>query len=376
MNFQRPFLQELLTKSSTERLDYFHNITVGHLRLRQALDALLINLQQQTDICVLFVVGPAGVGKTTLRLRAEKLLLEEALTSMSHNTCQIPVAGIEAIPAEGGKFNYKDYYLRVLESLEQLSVTLSTTNSKPNFQNHAIASTTYFASKSSDIVRRALEQAMRHHQMTALMVDEAQHLLMLAGGKQMLHQMNWIKSIANITGTVHILFGTYDLLNCCRLSGQVSRRSEDIHLPRYCSDSKEDVTEFIRILQTFQTHLPLIEEPSLVEKYEYILDYSLGCIGILKTWLTRALRTALADNASTLSWKHIQHNEYSSSRREQIQQEAKAGEQRWRNEVGNQIQTQIETLAPEDLSQPPVKRGRVGKRLAKRDTVGINLDVS
>ncbi|WP_041566580.1 hypothetical protein [Nostoc punctiforme] len=100
MNFQRPFPQELLTKSSTERLDYFHNITVGHLRLRQALDALLINLQQQTDICVLFVVGPAGVGKTTLRLRAEKLLLEEALTSMSYNTCQIPVAGIEAIPAE------------------------------------------------------------------------------------------------------------------------------------------------------------------------------------------------------------------------------------------------------------------------------------
>ncbi|WP_339376573.1 AAA family ATPase [Calothrix sp. NIES-2098] len=109
---------------------------------------------------------------------------------------------------------------------------------------------------SSDIVRRALEQAMRHHQLTALMVDEAQHLLMLAGGKQMLHQMNWIKSIANITGTVHILFGTYDLLNCCRLSGQVNRRSDDIHLPRYLSDSKEDVTEFIRVLQTFQTHIP------------------------------------------------------------------------------------------------------------------------
>ncbi|MCW5318120.1 hypothetical protein GTQ43_31530 [Nostoc sp. KVJ3] len=60
--------------------------------------------------------------------------------------------------------------------------------------------------------------------------------------------MNWIKSIANTTGTVHILFGTYDLLNCCRLSGQVSRRSEDIHLPRYCSDSKvSDVWRDIRV---------------------------------------------------------------------------------------------------------------------------------
>lgn len=39
------------------------------------------------------------------------------------------------------------------------------------------------------------------------------HLLMMAGGHQMLQQMNWIKSIANLTNTVHILFGTYELLN-------------------------------------------------------------------------------------------------------------------------------------------------------------------
>lgn len=56
---------------------------------------------------------------------------------------------------------------------------------------------------------------------------------MMAGGHQMLQQMNWIKSIANITNTTHVLFGTYELLNCCSLSGQLSRRSEDIHLPRY-----------------------------------------------------------------------------------------------------------------------------------------------
>ncbi|BAY14124.1 hypothetical protein [Calothrix sp. NIES-2098] len=102
------------------------------------------------------------------------------------------------------------------------------------------------------------------------------------------------------------------------------------------------------------------------------MDYSLGCIGILKTWLTKALRAALADNALTLSWKYIQLNEYSKARREQIQLEAKAGEQRWRNEVG----TQIETLAAEERSQSPLKKGRVGKRQAKRDPVGINLDVS
>jgi hypothetical protein len=370
---KRLFPQALLTQSSTERLNYFQGITIGHLRLKQALDILLMNLQQPTDICVLFVVGPAGVGKTTLRLRTEKLLMEGALASMNSNICQIPVAGIEAIANEAGKFNYKDYYLRVLESLEKISLNSITTNSTSNYQKYAnTLSATYFASKSSDTVRRALEQSMRHHQLTALMIDEAQHLLMVAGGKQMLHQMNWIKSIANVTGVVHILFGTYDLLNCCHLSGQVSRRSDDIHLPRYSTDNKEDIAEFMRVLRTFQAHLPLVEEPCLVEQYEYFLDYSVGSVGLLKTWLTKALRNALAENATTLNAKYIQQNEYSKARRQQIQQEAQAGEKRWHNEVA----TVTPSLTKEDVRQPSQIKGRVGKRLAKRDPVGINLDVS
>lgn len=42
---KRLFPQALLTQSSTERLNYFQGITIGHLRLKQALDILLMNLQ-------------------------------------------------------------------------------------------------------------------------------------------------------------------------------------------------------------------------------------------------------------------------------------------------------------------------------------------
>ncbi|WP_228061375.1 hypothetical protein [[Phormidium] sp. LEGE 05292] len=92
----------------------------------------------------------------------------------------------------------------------------------------------------------------------------------------MLHQINWIKSIANLTGTVHILFGTYELLNCPPLNGQVGRRSEDIHIPRYHADEAEDVAEFRKIISTFQRHLPLHSEPNLEQHYEYLLEGSVG----------------------------------------------------------------------------------------------------
>ena len=377
MTYQRPFPPTLLEQSSAERLNYFKSITVPHQRLRQAVDSLLLNIQEPADISVFFVVGPAGVGKTTLRLRAEKLLLEASLSNMLACPCQIPVAGVEAIPAERGNFSYKDYYLRVLESLDNIWINSILANKNPNLQTKELYQSTYLQKKSSDVVRRALEKVMQHHQVMALMIDEAQHLLLMASGRQMLQQMNWIKSIANVTGTVHILFGTYDLLNCCTLSGQVSRRSDDIHLERYLTKKQEDIAEFIRIIQTFQMHLPLHEQINLAQRYEYLMDYSIGCVGILKTWLTKALRAALAEESRTLSWKHIQQSEYSPARRKQIREEAEAGERRWQNEVANEVAVESElSNEVQDGTKSITKKRRVGQRQPKRDPVGVNSYVS
>lgn len=373
MTYQGLFPASLLEQSSIERLNYFKNITVPHQRLRQAVNSLVLNIQEPADISVFFVVGPAGVGKTTLRLRVEKLLLEAYLSKMLTNPCQIPVAGVEVIPAERGNFSYKDYYLRVLESLDDIWLNSIAEKKNLNLPAKELYQSAYLQRKNSDVVRRTLEKVMQHYQLIALMIDEAQHMLLMASGRQMLHQMNWIKSIANVTGTVHILFGTYELLNCCALSGQVSRRSDDIHLSRYSTHNQEDIAEFRKIIQTFQVHLPLQEQVNLVQKYEYLMDYSIGCTGILKTWLTKALRSALAEESKTLSWKHIQQNEYSPSRRKQIQEEAEAGERRWRNEVASEAGVK-ETFTKEvqNGTKSITKKRRVGQRQPKRDPAGGN----
>jgi hypothetical protein len=316
----RPFPATLLEQTTSERLAYFQHITVPHQKLRVALATLLMNVEAPIDLSVFFVVGPAGVGKTTLRRRAEKLLLESALSTMPHAPGQFPVAAIEAVPAEKGTFSYKDYYLRVLETLNPLQPQERMVGRDIDSQaNRAPYYYPGFQGKHPDTLRRILEQAMKRHQLKAFMIDEAQHLVLVAGGKQMLHQMDWLKSIANLTETIHVLFGTYDLLNCCTLSGQVSRRSDDIHLARYLPEQSEDVEEFRRVIQTFQEHLPLPEEPNLMQHQDYLLDYSIGCVGILNTWLTKALRMALAEGAKTLHLHHLQQNEYSLARRKQIQ---------------------------------------------------------
>ncbi len=198
---------------------------------------------------------------------------------------------------------------------------------------------------------------------------------MMAGGHQMLQQMNWIKSIANLTGTVHILFGTYELLNCPTLNGQVGRRSEDIHLSPYEADKPEDIAEFIRVIRTFQRHIPLVQEPKLEQHYEYLFSGSVGCVGLLKNWLTRSLRVALAEEARTLNTKHLKVGAFSASRINKIKEEAEQGFRRFQEEssfVARQYLTEYGTKMEVGNCVP--KKGRVGQRKPKRDAVGVNPD--
>ncbi len=56
--------------------------------------------------------------------------------------------------------------------------------------------------------RYALEQALLYRRPMAVMIDEAQHMAKMASGRRLLDQLDVIKSIANRTGTVHVLFTT------------------------------------------------------------------------------------------------------------------------------------------------------------------------
>src|SRR5260370_38303885 len=97
----------------------------------------------------------------------------------------------------------------------------------------------------------AVEQALRYRRPRAVLVDEAQHLPKMASGRRLLDQLDVIKSIANRTGTMHVLFGTYDLLAFRNLSGQLSRRSVDVHFSRSRAPNPEDRTTFLNVLAPF-----------------------------------------------------------------------------------------------------------------------------
>jgi len=68
-----------------------------------------------------------------------------------------------------------------------------------------------------------------------MIIDEAHHMLMVRKNDMasLEFQFEAIKSLALETQTTIVLVGTYRLLDIRDLSGQLVRRSEIIHFPRY-----------------------------------------------------------------------------------------------------------------------------------------------
>ncbi|MEL6929352.1 MAG: hypothetical protein AAFO95_12045 [Cyanobacteria bacterium J06600_6] len=173
------------------------------------------------------------------------------------------------------------------------------------------------------------------------------------------------------------------MLEFRNLSGQLSRRSIDIHFPRYQADCKDDLVEFQRVLKSFGEKMTLEKAPELEIHWEYFYERSVGCVGILKDWLTQAYRKALDESASTLRKHHWQSYAPSVAKCLQIAAEAIEGEKAFEFESGEMSLLRQKlglsgvsssTISSENLSVSAASskksKGRPGVRQPNRDVIG------
>jgi hypothetical protein len=199
--------------------------------------------------------------------------------------------------------------------------------------------------------------------------------------------MDTLKSLAALTGTTHVLVGTYELLGLADLSAQLSRRSVVVHFGRYRADDAADVRAFKSVLLTFQRHLPLAAEPDLVGRWEELYERSVGCVGVLKDWLHRSLAAALDADEPTLAPRQLERQAGPARRLLSLAREIQEGEaalaegDRARGELrrllGLAVAPTASAVAPNGLAAPgatdigpPRSPGRAVQRRPTRDPVG------
>ena len=225
----------------------------------------------------------------------------------------------------------------------------------------------------------AVEQALRHRRPAAVFIDEAQHLARVSSGRKLADQLDVVKSIASRTQTIHVLIGTYELLSFRNLSGQLSRRSTDLHFSRYRAEQSDDIQVFRNIVLTFQQQLPPEQTLDLSSMWDFLYERSLGCVGILKDWLSRSLNAATRA-ARPLNRRTLEYTALSASQSEKILAETREGENRLMEspESSNRLRRLLGLPEPAALvndgnSAPPSKpsaKRKPGVRHPRRDPIG------
>jgi hypothetical protein len=177
---------------------------------------------------------------------------------------------------------------------------------------------------------------------------------------------------------MHVLIGTYELLGLTNLSAQLSRRSVEVHFGRYRATVDKDRLAFKSVLLTFQHHLPVSEEPDLVGSWERLYEGSLGRVGVLKSWLNRALADAIAHEATTITRRHLDRQAMPTrtllnlareiTEGEAVLREDPKGRDQLRSLLGLPATSITQTGSGPNLSGQPVRRPRRTGRVARRPT--------
>ena len=389
---QDAFPHHLLEESGNARLKYFKELTVKHPLLSSANDELWCAVRDSKPGTIIFLQGPAGVGKSTLLGKIEARLTEKALKNLTEDRERIPVVKLQLLAPITGSFDWKDYYRELLTEMEEPLIDHKVDMEK--LQGIRLNSLTGMKSNRQLLdndrtgvrpLRFASFQTLKHRKPLAVLIDDAQHFGIVSSGRRLIDQLNAVKTQADKTLITQVLCGTYELAPLRNLNGQLSRRSLDIHFRRYQATDEAQRAEFINALYTFQEHLPLPKTPDLISHWDYFYERSIGCVGVLKDWLTQSLALAIEDKCKTLSMRHVEQRALSVTQCATMLREAVIGEKEFeeREEARSLLRQNLGLTArplqdtPQNLhlTQAPAtiqqrRRRHVGRRKPKRDKIG------
>ncbi len=379
---------ELAHLSSEEKKTYFMNVTITHPQLEVVHDKIRRAIRQPAGFSFVLVHGPTGAGKTTMM---ESLVEQTKELFLSTHTpsafssfppygrvpTPISVLRIEADPPDKSAFNRGYFYRTVLTLLgeqtysQQMHVDIHAEAAPPKRRR---MSRTAIESNDDPDLREGAQTAMYRHGVRVIFLDEAHHLLMARDGTQgstLQEQLEWLKSLSK-TGILYVLVGTYDLFNFGKLNGQIGRRCLPVHFPRYQLEREADCVAFQAALLELLRRVPLDcpAERWVTDHWLYFYECSVGCIGILKDWLLRAVSAALDDGASRLSLDCVQDHALHVDIYRQMALDAYEGEQRlnhteanrehvWRLLQGGELIAPVPPLPPRETPDAQPKTGTV-----------------
>lgn len=303
--------------------DRYSSALIAHPHLTRAREEVMGIVRQRTGAAACLVMGPTGVGKSTLINPLIDAIAVEAAPLIAADPTRMASFRFDAPPAKSGNFSVREFFTRGLLALHDPAMVAVA--GKPAGGN------AWRGLGEIGALQRAFESAVRERNPLAIILDEANHMAMVGDGLRMLSQMDLIKSISDATGTLFLMVGTYDLIRLRNTSGQLGRRLQEVHFPRY-STHPSDMRKFASSVKALCLDLP-IEHEAMLDDPWFMYRGSAGCVGLAKQWIERALGLAIDEQAPTLTRSHLEAKRLSPGALSKISQEINWGENQLADEA-------------------------------------------
>ena len=361
-----------------KELEEFKRLRIDHPKMLYVQEQAENALMSRDGSFLLLVIGPTHVGKSSLLKRLVYERLERMKREGLLPDWAVPALYFELIPGDKS-FSWKANIESLL--IEQKEIL---TNFKVEYPDRREGT---FSGKPPGLsgrptehaLRRTLENFLHQKKVEFMCLDEAANLLHLGSGKRLRHQADFLKSIANRSRAKIILGGSFDVYPLIGQTAQLSSRSEIVNFDRYDPSDESDQEAFFGILCTFESFLPFPEKENTLTPYlSLLMENSVGCVGLLKKVLDRAVTHSLAVGDPKITKESLMKNLNSKLLVDQALKEVESGHEIMKEFLGggsperSSIGQRLPSLpALSESSGKKSGKRKPGERNPTRDKVGM-----
>ena len=339
--------------SPDPRLAAYRAVRVAHSRHDEVLKEVEASLELNDRVTVL--VGPTGVGKSNLLARLEASARNRF--AKAPQVGGIPYMHVDAMPPQHADFRWPGFFHSVLVQADEV---LPDRKRLPQPR-----------AKTSEALQRSAFTVLQQRRPLIFCIDEAQHMSFASKPQTQRRTFALVKQLASECPVPILMAGTYQLLDFIQLDGQTARRFHHIPFRPYRYES-DDLRSFLAAAKYLLEKCPVRHHVDLQRDRDLLFRGSVGSVGILKTWLDRALARCLRES-TTLTREVLVASREANGKLQTIAQEYARGEQRLRQLDGDEDElSALLGMAVLPKARAASITARPGQRAIARDRVGTS----